>query len=221
MEFTGVYWVSVYEVLEERGREPHAVTSAHGAIPDTAARQTAARRQAVRVLRPHNLGGDRRQHFAARLPRGGGEPGSTLCAPSDAVPFGANHSGGAGHMRRMGAAKRCGTALLRRHADQSPLPVQLDKSRTTPDHGYRFTELLHGLHCDFTWVTHTASRQWFGAGRGQGEKIRSGEPPRCRPLSLFGKTMTCANCDCGTVGLRSPTPRALFEARLKSSSAPQ
>jgi hypothetical protein len=74
---------------------------------------------------------------------------------------------------------------LRRHADPLPSRVQLGESRTTPDHGYRFTELLHGLHCDFTQVAHTASRQWFGAGRGQGEKNRSGEPPRCRPLSPF------------------------------------
>jgi DNA-binding transcriptional regulator YiaG len=42
------------------------------------------------------------------------------------------------------------------------------------DGEYRFTELLRGLHPDFTRVTHTASRQWFGAGRGQGEKSRSG-----------------------------------------------
>jgi len=53
------------------------------------------------------------------------------------------------------------------------------------DGEYRFTELLRGLHPDFTRVTHTASRQWFGAGRGQGEKKPLREPPRCRPLSLF------------------------------------
>jgi hypothetical protein len=36
---------------------------------------------------------------------------------------------------------------------------------------------------DFTWVTDTAFRQRFGAGRGQGEKNRSGtrlEADRCR-----------------------------------------
>ena len=44
----------------QRGRrvrtEPHAVTGARGAIQDSAARQTTARRQAARVLRAHDLG---------------------------------------------------------------------------------------------------------------------------------------------------------------------
>jgi len=31
---------------------------------------------------------------------------------------------------------------------------------------YRFTKLSHRLHFHFSWAKHTASRQWFGAGRG-------------------------------------------------------
>jgi len=51
------------------------------------------------------------------------------------------------------------------------------------DGKYRFTELPPELHCEFTRRQHTASRQRFGAGRGQGEKSRSGnrlDADRCR-----------------------------------------
>lgn len=51
------------------------------------------------------------------------------------------------------------------------------------DFMYRLTELLQELHSDFIRVAHTASRQWSGAGRGQGEKVHSEnrlDADRCR-----------------------------------------
>lgn len=129
----------------------------------------------------------------------------------------ARHAGAASPSR---STRRPGMAqTVQGGQDRRPRPVPLGESRAASDHGYRFTELWHGLHCDFARVTHTVSGQRFGAGRGEGEKNHAGEPPRCRPLSLFGKTMTWAHCDCDTVGLRPPTPRALSDAKLRSSSA--
>ena len=63
--------------------------------------------------------------------------------------------------------------------------VAASKGGSQQDGRYRFTELLHRLHFHFTRAKHTASRQWFGAGRGQGEKKPLRESPRCQPLSLF------------------------------------
>jgi len=56
--------------------------------------------------------------------------------------------------------------------------------RIPRDGGYRFARLPHRLHLGFDHIEHTAFRQRFGGGRGQGEECL-GESPRCRPLSLF------------------------------------
>ena len=63
--------------------------------------------------------------------------------------------------------------------------LSLIKGGSQQDGRYRFTELVHRLHFHFTWSKHTAYRQWFGAGRGQGGKKPLRESPRCQPLSLF------------------------------------
>jgi hypothetical protein len=78
------------------------------------------------------------------------------------------------------------------------------------DDKYRFTEPLHELHSDFTWAEHTASRQWFGAGRGQGEKSRSGnclDADHCRFSSSGGGA--CVLKRRGTTHPRQTSPPLL------------
>ncbi|MDQ0610975.1 hypothetical protein QFZ83_005146 [Variovorax sp. W1I1] len=82
---------------------------------------------------------------------------------------------GSGRLCRDSALARC----------EASGGVAASKGGSQQDGRYRFTELLHRLHFHFTRAKHTASRQWFGAGRGQGEKQPLRESPRCQPLSLL------------------------------------